>query len=198
MNGGPVRIVLLCAAASTATRTVSFAPDTSDEPALPGELARATALVGALPRIDEARRAPSGRCRQTAEAIGRADATTDRELAGCDFGDWTGRTLDEVLSTDPDGVTAWLTDPHARPHGGESGAELVIRVGGWLDARHQAGRTVGVRTLLAVADQTAIRAAVAYAVQAGPQSIWRFDIAPLSRTELVGDPGRWSLRSLVR
>lgn len=196
-----MRIVLLCAAASTATKAVSFTSDISDEPALPGELTRAAALVGTLPRIDRTRRAPSARCRQTAEAIGRGDAISDQQLAGCDFGDWAGRTLDEMLTVDPDGVTAWLTDPNARPHGGESGAALVSRVGDWLDARQQDTRPEDdrpIRTLLAVADQTVIRAAVAYAVQAGPQSIWRFDIAPLSRTELVGAPGRWSLRSLVR
>jgi broad specificity phosphatase PhoE len=40
-----------------------------------------------------------------------------------------------------------------------------------------------------------IRAAVVHAIEAGPQSLWRIDIAPLSITRLSGTNGRWNLTS---
>ncbi len=128
------------------------------------------------------------------------DAEPDDVLAGCNYGRWTGLELDEVLAAEPAGVSQWLADPAATPHGGESVLDLLARVGQWLDARiHDRRGPNGrdpVRTLLAVADPTVIRAAVVHAVEAGPRSIWRIDVAPLSRTVLVGEPGRWSLREL--
>jgi broad specificity phosphatase PhoE len=192
-----MRVILLCHGATSAVRTAAFA---GDEPLEPATRAQVAALAGSLPRADLLRRAPSERCRQTAEALGLEAAPDDR-LTACDYGAWTGRTLDEVVATNPDAVTAWLTDPTARPHGGESLADLLRRVGHWLDEAgtpesSAAPRTT--RTLLALADPTVIRAAVVHALDARPRSIWRIDVAPLSRTELVGSPGRWSLRSLSR
>jgi broad specificity phosphatase PhoE len=195
-----MRVVLLCHGSTSAVRTAAFA---GDEPLEPAARAQVAALAGALPRVDLLRRAPSTRCRQTAEVLG-LDAAPDDRLAGCDFGAWAGRTLDEVVATDPDGVTAWLTDPAARPHGGESLATLLRRVGRWLDeagtseASEASAAPRPARALLALADPTVIRAAVVHALDARPRSIWRIDVAPLSRTVLVGSPGRWSLRSLSR
>jgi len=124
-----MRVVLLCHAATSAIRAAAFA---GDEPLDQAGVARAAELAGTTPRVDQVRRAPSERCRQTAEAMG-LDAVPESGLAGCDFGAWTGRTLDDVLGATPDAVTAWLTDPTACPHGGESLSALLERVGRWLD-----------------------------------------------------------------
>ncbi|HEY2204814.1 MAG TPA: histidine phosphatase family protein [Pseudonocardia sp.] len=209
-----MRVVLLCHAATDATRRAAFA---GDEPVPPEELARVAAggevadggsaadggvaaggevaagrgSARPVPRADRVCRAPSLRCGQTAEALG-LDATPDDRLAGCDFGAWTGRTLEDVLAADPAGVTTWLDDPAATPHGGESLVRVLKRAGRWLDDR------AGERAVLAVVDATVIRALVVHALGAGPRSMWRVDISPLSRTVLVGEPGRWSLRELVR
>ncbi|HEX4359912.1 MAG TPA: histidine phosphatase family protein [Pseudonocardia sp.] len=190
-----MRVVLLCHAATSAIRTAAFA---GDEPLEEAGLAKATELRGNLPRADQVRYAPSRRCRQTAETLGLA-GQPDPRLAGCDFGAWTGRTLDDVLAATPDLVTAWLTDPAASPHGGESLSAVLERVGRWLDGAGTAVTEGGVpvRTLLAVADPTVIRAAVVHAIDARPRSVWRIDVTPLSRTVLTGSAGRWSLRSLV-
>ncbi|HZZ52133.1 MAG TPA: histidine phosphatase family protein [Pseudonocardia sp.] len=191
MNGVTMRVTLLCAAATAATSAVAFS---SDEPATSAQLARVADLVPELPRINEVRRAPGLRCEQTAQALDLGHARRESALAEADFGRWAGRTLDEVLASDPEAVTAWLSDPEANPHGGETLAALVRRVGSWLDGLTEAPGTG--HSLLAIADQTVIRAALAYAVGAGAHAIWRFDVAPLCRAELVGEPGRWSLRSL--
>lgn len=187
-----MRLVMLGHAATAATRTAAFP---ADEPLDAGGRSRAATLGGALPRSDQVRCAPSTRCWQTAQAAGLR-AVPDAGLSGCDFGNWTGRTLDEVAAENPDAVTEWLTDPSARPHGGESLIGLLDRVGQWLDGRGGEGGRPPARTLIAIADPTVIRAAVVRAIDAPPHSIWRIDIAPLSRTLLSGGPGRWSLRSI--
>ena len=183
-----MRVVLLCHAATSASRTVAFA---GDEPLDAGGISSASAMAGSLPRVDAVVRAPSTRCQQTAAALGLAELAVPVEsLAGCDFGAWTGHTLDEVLGNAPEAVTSWLTEPAASPHGGESITALLARVGHWLDG------LTGVRAVLAVVDPAVIRAAIVHAIEARPRSVWRIDVAPLSQAVLVGDPGRWSLRAL--
>ncbi|MGC4853528.1 histidine phosphatase family protein [Micromonospora sp. DT4] len=41
-------------------------------------------------------------------------------LADCDYGEWTGRALQEIAATRPDALREWLTAPDAAPHGGEA------------------------------------------------------------------------------
>jgi broad specificity phosphatase PhoE len=41
--------------------------------------------------------------------------------------------MDEVQAEEPEGIIAWLTDPSAAPHGGESIENLIDRVGLWMD-----------------------------------------------------------------
>lgn len=182
-----MRVVLLCHAATEGVRLSRFG---GDEPPTAAGLVHAQAL--AAPRADRVLCAPSRACGATAAQIG-LDAGVDDRLAGCDYGRWRGRTLDDVLATEPDALAEWLADPSAVPHGGESLVSLGERIGLWLDDQHGTARTV-----LAVADAAAIRAAVVYAIDAGPRSVWRIDVSPLTRTVLAGEPGRWSLRELCR
>ncbi|MGQ0481033.1 MAG: histidine phosphatase family protein [Pseudonocardia sp.] len=182
-----MRVILICHSETEALRRSAFA---GDEPLTPAGIAEAASVTA--PRADRAVRGPSAACRQTAAGLGVA-AVPDERLRGCDYGRWRGQTLDQTLAAEPAAVRAWLADPAAAPHGGESLAALGARVGGWLDDQ---GGTV--RALLAVADATVIRAAVVHAIEAGPRSLWRIDVSALSRTVLVGEPGRWSLRELGR
>ncbi|GGQ00841.1 hypothetical protein GCM10010266_25210 [Streptomyces griseomycini] len=51
-----------------------------------------------------------------------------------------GLPLGEAMAREPEAVGgAWLTDPRATPHGGESLPDFVRRVGGWLDTRPAPG-----------------------------------------------------------
>jgi broad specificity phosphatase PhoE len=95
-----------------------------------------------------------------------------------------------VQTSEPSALAMWLTDPTVAPHGGESIRSLVQRVGRWLD-----GLPEQRQALLAITDASVIRAAIVHAMQAGPESIWRVDVAPLGRTVLSGRSGRWTLRS---
>jgi broad specificity phosphatase PhoE len=175
------RVLLISHGATTATRLTAFP---GDEP-LAG-----TATPDPLPRTRLAMSGPEQRCRQTAELLG-LEPTIEPRLRDCDYGRWRGRTLDEISSTEPDAVRAWLTDPAAVPHGGESTVDILARAAGWLDELFAVpGRVV------AVTHPAVIKAAVVHAVRGTPESFWRIDIAPLSRTGLSGRSPTWTLHSL--
>ncbi|MEV4755948.1 histidine phosphatase family protein [Micromonospora sp. NPDC049559] len=180
------RLMLISHAATAATRSAAFP---TDEPLDAHGLADAAALAGVLPRADDVRCGPALRCTQTAAALGLA-TTVDEGLRDGDLGRWAGRTLDEVAAGEPEAVAAWLTDPSAAPHGGESLHDLLDRAAGWLRALPE-----GARTVVAVTHPMVIRALVVDAIAATPASFWRIDIAPLTRTVLRGGAGRWTLRA---
>ncbi|GGK66954.1 hypothetical protein Ppa06_23620 [Planomonospora parontospora subsp. parontospora] len=130
-------------------------------------------------------RAPERRCLQTAQALGLR-AGPDPLLADWDHGRWRGMTLAEVEAAEPMELAAWLSDPEAAPHGGESVLDLLGRVAGWLSAAAP-GRTV------AVTHPAVVRAAVVQVLDAPARSFWRVDAAPLARVALTGRGGHWRL-----
>ena len=81
-----------------------------------------------------------------------------------------------------------MTDPAACPHGGESLAALMLRVGEWLD--EQAAR--GGRAI-AVTHGGVVKAAVVHALAAPVEAFWRVDVTPLALTELHAHEGRWTV-----
>jgi broad specificity phosphatase PhoE len=124
---------------------------------------------------------------QTAAALGLS-ATSDPGLADWHLGDWRGRTLDEVATEAPAAVAAWLGDPDAAPHGGETLTALLARVAAWLAGRVGEGHTV------AVTHAAVVRAAVLATLGAPAAGFWRIDVAPLTATVLRGDPSGWTVR----
>jgi broad specificity phosphatase PhoE len=181
------RLTLVRHAPSAATRRSAFPVD---EPLDARALEGARALRPRLDRADVAWTGPAARARQTAEALG-LDATVAPELDECDFGAWRGRTLAELDTEDPVAVAAWIEDPAAAPHGGESLLALLDRVGGWLSARAADGERV-----VAVTHAGVIRAALVRALDAPVHAFWRFDVAPLSRTVMHAHDGRWTVRAV--
>lgn len=179
------RLLLVRHAPTSATRSFAFP---ADEPVDERGLGAAAALQAAVPARAEVLLSPARRCRQTAEAAGLVAATIEPALAECDFGSWTGRTLEEVNQTDPDAAAAWMIDPAARPHGGETLEEVVVRVGGWLDI--QATLDGGA---VAITHGGVIKAAIVHALSAPLPSFWLIDVAPLSITELHGHGTRWTV-----
>ncbi|MFJ3904367.1 histidine phosphatase family protein [Streptomyces sp. NPDC090025] len=139
-------------------------------------------------------RSPSGRCAATATALGVPDAEVEQALAGCAMGRWRGRTLAELAelgSGETESVAAWLTDPDAAPHGGESLRALRTRVAAWLTSPELTGPS---GRLVVFAEPDVIRAAVAEALGAPQESFWRLDVRPLETVELSGRAGRWNVR----
>ncbi len=182
-----MRLILLCHGATAATRAAAFP---RDEPLEPAALARTAAPAAALPRVAAVRCSPARACRQTAAALGLT-AGVEPALADWRAGRWAGQSFAALQRSEPAALAAWLNDANAAPHGGESLAALLDRVGGWLCSL---GEQDG--PLLAITHAAVIRAAIVRAIAATPASFWRIDVAPLSQTLLVGGGERWSLRAL--
>ncbi len=91
--------------------------------------ADAAAILAGLPPVSAIRSSPLSRCLRLAERIAaarRLPLATDPRLAEFDFGAWEGRAWADIPRAELD---AWAADfRHARPHGGETVAELGARV----------------------------------------------------------------------
>jgi broad specificity phosphatase PhoE len=177
------RLLLIRHGSTDAVRRNAFP---IDEPLDDAGRAAASRLAGKLGR-GESLCSPALRARETAAAA-ELDATVDPLIAEGDLGAWAGRTLAEVHEADPDGVSAWLMDPHACPHGGETLAALLQRVAGWMDA--QAARD---GRAIAVTHAGVVKAAVVHALGAPAAAFWRVDVTPLALTELHAHDGRWTV-----
>jgi broad specificity phosphatase PhoE len=183
---GVTRLFLLCHGSTVATRAAAFP---GDEGLDDKGRAAAGALAGRLPAVARVLSSPALRARETVAALG-LEAEVEAALADCDHGRWAGRTLDAVAADEPDAAMAWLGEPEAAPHGGESVAELIRRVGGWLDGEMATGG------VLAVTHAAVVRAAVAHVLGAPAGAFWRVDVPPLSLVEMRRGGGRWALRAM--
>ncbi|MFE1378632.1 histidine phosphatase family protein [Streptomyces sp. NPDC058740] len=175
-----VRLTLIAPAMTAALREARFDDEGPVEPVAAGPLA--------LPAGVRVVSSPSGRCRATAGALGLGpgDFRVEEALASCAMGRWRGRRLDELAAAEPESVAAWLADPAAAPHGGESLGELRARVAAWLDALEPGA-------VRAFAEPDVIRAAVGHALGAPDSAFWRLDVRPLYAVELSGRAGRWNV-----
>ncbi|HZZ61508.1 MAG TPA: histidine phosphatase family protein [Roseiarcus sp.] len=181
------RLDLVAHGASSATRAARF-PD--DEAVEASSVVTVEALRGRLRPYDRVLTAPARAARETAAALG-VDAGVETALRDCDYGRWRGRALSDVAEREPDGYAAWLDDPGAAPHGGESLTAVIERAGAWLgELLWREGAT------LAITHASVVRAAIVSALGAGPSAFWRIDVAPLSLARLSGREGRWNLVSL--
>ncbi|QSB13284.1 bifunctional RNase H/acid phosphatase [Natronosporangium hydrolyticum] len=113
--------------------------------------ALAARIAQSLPQLDAVVSSPLQRCTGTAEAIAAATGdppvTVDPDLIECDFGDWEGRTFQEVRDEWPDQLDAWHRSPAVAAPGGESLDQVDTRVRRAVVALRQAypeGGTVAV------------------------------------------------------
>lgn len=179
------RLTLISHAATEAQRRAAFP---SNEPLGDREVEKISALRWNAPRAQRILTAPELRAQQTSQAL-RLSADIDSDLRDCDYGAWSGFTLNDVAASKPEQLQSWLTDPGVAPHGGESAVGLIDRVGLWLDQQRDAGHTI------AITHPSVIRAAIVCVLESPPQAFWRIDIAPLSITDLRWNERVWTLRS---
>ncbi len=184
-----LQIAWIAHGATPATRRAAFP---GDEPLEDKARAKAAGLAGALARADQVLVAPERRARETADALGLA-GRIDEALRDCDHGSWAGRSLAEIQVEAPAALAAWLSDPAANPHGGESIADLIRRIGAWLDSPDR-----GEGRVLALSHPAVMRAAAVHALGANPTAYWRIDVAPLSRLILSRQGGSWRLQALEK
>ncbi|WP_028213706.1 histidine phosphatase family protein [Paraburkholderia mimosarum] len=123
---------------------------------------------------------------QTAAAFGLC-AEVDPALRDVDYKDWRGESLSDVARDTPGALRAWMDDPSAAPHGGESFEDVISRVGIWLD------RLPSQRTIVAVTHAVVVRAAIVQVLRAEPKAMSRIEVAPLSFAEFKPSLGGWKL-----
>lgn len=181
------RLTMICRGRTASTRAAGFS---SDEPLVEGETIKAAAIASRLRRYDRLLCAPERSARETAAVIGD-NATIVPALSDLDCGRWHGLTLTDVATAEPAALEAWIGDPHAAPHGGESLAELADRLTGWLrDNLNAGGHTV------AVTHPLAVRSAIVSVLDAPTISVWKIDVPLLGITEFSSDGRRWVVRSM--
>lgn len=190
-----IQLLLVCHGSTEAARAAAFP---RDEPLDRFGVADAAAARPALPaQVDQCWSGPEQRARQTAEALG-LNIVVAPALTDWDCGRWAGVSMSELQGREPDALGVWLTSPDAAPHGGESLHQLLSRVGRWMDQLTPEPDRAGRTRIIAVTHPAIVRAAIVYAVNGTAASFWRIDVGPLSRAELSGRDGRWSLRAISR
>jgi broad specificity phosphatase PhoE len=147
--------------------------------------ARQVRALGNVGSADLVVAGPETRTRQTAELCGW-QPDVEAALADLDCGCWRGQSLGDV---DPIALHQWMIDPASTPHGGESISTLTDRIAGWLD-----GVSSTPRALVAVTHPAIIRVAILGVLRAPPESFWRIDIPPASRTVMHHRAGSWTIR----
>ncbi|MFC9929329.1 histidine phosphatase family protein [Streptomyces sp. NPDC127190] len=184
----PLRVTFVAAARSAPLLAERFDDDRPLDGAGWDEVQRVAGELLPLAAAELRYCSPTPRSRATGDALGYAPLVQPA-LRDCDMGRWRGLTLGEAMAREPEAVDAWLADPRATPHGGESLLGFISRVGGWLETRPT---TDGGR-IVAVAEPSVIRAALVYALKAPPSSYWNIDVRPLSTSTVSGRGGRWNL-----
>jgi broad specificity phosphatase PhoE len=151
-------------------------------------------LARRLPRDATWVATPLMRTRRTAEAIfaagyPRAEWHTEPGLIEQNLGDWQGlphADLPEKLTLPAHAF--WPIGGEERPPGGETMREVIARVGATMEMlaeRHRGG------DVIAVSHGGAIRAAVAHALDIGPDNALHLSIANLSLTRLERHANAW-------
>ena len=181
------RLTLISRGRTEATKLTGFS---SDQPLLEGDAHVAAGIGRTLRRVDRLLSAPEQSARETAAAIGAADAIDPafRDLA---YGRWQDKTLADIAASEPDALGLWISDPTAAPHGGEPVTQLFERVAQWM----KQNLTAGGHTVV-VTHPIVIKAAVLSSLDAPASALWKLDVELLSATDLRSDGRRWILRSL--
>jgi alpha-ribazole phosphatase len=148
-----------------------------DAPADLGNKAALAALTARLPPGAFAACSPARRTRETAAALGLA-AVENAAFREQDFGAWTGRRHNDLMTELGDAYQAfWRSPAGNRPPGGESFVDQIARAEQGL-ASLPAGDAV------LVVHSGTIRAVLAIALDLRPDNALRFVIDPLSLTRI--------------
>lgn len=175
------RLILVCHARTIAQKLARF-PTNEPVEELP---VASDAIRSRFPATRRLVCGPELRTRQTAAWLG-ADGEIDPALRDCDWGRWHGQSIKELQAHHADALSAWLADPDAAPHGGESVGQLTQRVAQWLAT---VAATPG--HVVAVTHPFVMRAALMQVLHGNAFNA--IDVEPLSVIELRFN-GIWRLR----
>ena len=133
---------------------------------------------------------PLIRCRAFAEELCEKldlPLRIDDRLQEFHYGEWEGKSADELKEDDPDIISRYYHDPYNhRPPGAEYVVDFVQRVEG---AYSEMLETHPGEHLLIIAHAGVIRAIIAHALKAPPETIFRMHIetGQLSRIRMDGE-----------
>jgi probable phosphoglycerate mutase len=149
---------------------------------------RVAKRLAELPRVDAVYASPLERTRETATPIAQARGGrvhVERGLLECDFGEWTGRPLKDLMKQ-PEWTTVQRYPSGHRFPGGESFAEMQARMIGTVERLR--GRHVG-GVVVAVSHADPIKAVVAHALGTHLDLFQRVVISPCSVTAIAFHAG---------
>ncbi|MEO7982275.1 MAG: histidine phosphatase family protein, partial [Sporichthyaceae bacterium] len=197
--GTPTTTVLLRHGQTAHTVEKRFSGFGGHDPELSEEGERQAAAVAArlatAGGVDAILASPLRRTRQTADAVAGALGLTVREVDGfreCAFGEWEGRTFEEVRTRWPAELDRWLGDPSVAPPGGESFTDVRRRV---LRARDQVLARHPRQVVLVVTHVTPIKVLVTDALGAPVGAVHRMELTPATLTDVQWfEGGQTSLR----
>nr|WP_244850090.1 histidine phosphatase family protein [Caballeronia sp. SL2Y3] len=183
-----LNVTLLCHAATHAMKAARF-PTGDEPPACDERAALAQRFAHFEGRVIAS---PAAVARATAAWIASTVETNDA-FNDIDYGRWRGHAIRAIAEREPEGMSAWLTNVAARPHGGESIAMLSERIANALstlvrdDARTE--------RCLIVTHAIVVKAALAHVRGDSLKSIFAMDFAPLSSISLDYDRqcGVWTV-----
>ncbi|MDR5783681.1 histidine phosphatase family protein [Caballeronia sp. LZ065] len=168
-----MELVLLCHAATRAMKTGRF--PAGDEPA--DDTPHAPLPAGEITRVISS---PARVAREMAACIAH-DFDIDPAFDDIDYGRWRGRSIRELADDEAAQLSAWLTDPQARPHGGESIEMLAARV---IEGLARIEREMPCGRCIVVTHAIVVKAAVAHAQRKPLASVYAMNVAPCSVTVL--------------
>ena len=152
------------------------------------DLERIAGVAAILPEAAVWLSSPLRRARQTTEALqiacnvkGRG-VIVEHDVTEQDFGDWQGRTYAELEATEADAYKKfWIAPGTTRPPGGESFADVMMRVARAVERRSQEHPDADI---VAVGHGGSIRAAIAQALGLGPARTLALQVDSLALTRL--------------
>ncbi|HEY6531255.1 MAG TPA: MSMEG_4193 family putative phosphomutase [Acidimicrobiales bacterium] len=152
-----------------------------------GQAAAAADRIAALKEVAAVYASPLERTRETGRPIAAArdlKVQVDRGLLECDFGEWTGSKLKDLMKL-PEWQTVQRYPSGFRFPGGESFAEMQTRIVGAIDrlvARHPG------QTIVAVSHADPIKAALAQALGTHLDLFQRIIVSPCSISAVLYGP----------
>jgi probable phosphoglycerate mutase len=135
-----------------------------------------------IPPVAAVVASPMNRTRETAEIIAKPlglAVSLNENLREIGFGDWDGLTNEEVAAATPEALAAWQGSFEVAPPNGESLSTFDHRIN---RARQQIVKEFAGKTVVAVAHVMPVRGFIKWALDAGPSSYWRPQVAPCSIT----------------
>ena len=140
---------------------------------------------------------PLNRTRQTAEAISRTtglEIIFDKAWYELSFGDWDGRSIEEVREQEPDQYQAWLNSSSYAPPGGEPYDEASIRI---EEALEKLVAEYPGKKIIVVTHNGVIKTAAKIAVGGPNDAVFHMDATPcsISSVSIWPSDGLRALRS---